>query len=108
MVTIGKESFWHFHSRVFKTDLYFCLDESFDSASSSTVLTKELPNWIALGVSVKVLPGATPAIVRYVGPTEFASGYWIGVELALPRGKYICRFVNDVFLSLPECFAALL
>ena len=28
--------------------------------------------------------------IRYIGPTEFAPGVWIGVELDTPSGTRVC------------------
>ncbi|TYZ58021.1 hypothetical protein PybrP1_012837 [[Pythium] brassicae (nom. inval.)] len=40
-----------------------------------------------LGVGKFINIGNVPGVVRYVGPTEFASGTWIGVELCEKKGK---------------------
>ena len=40
---------------------------------------------VELGRFIKI--GSMPGIVRYIGATSFASGIWIGIELALSRGK---------------------
>ncbi|KAM9409082.1 kinesin-like protein KIF13B [Pholidichthys leucotaenia] len=45
-----------------------------------------LPDWLTEGVYVTV--GSNKAgTVRYVGPTQFAEGVWVGVELDTPVGK---------------------
>lgn len=42
---------------------------------------------VVLGVGKFINIGNVPGVVRYVGPTEFASGTWIGVELCEKKGK---------------------
>ncbi|XP_031784038.1 kinesin-like protein KIF13A isoform X4 [Nasonia vitripennis] len=47
---------------------------------------ENLPDWVSIGESVLVRPYSYSGIIAYVGPTEFASGSWIGVELDAPTG----------------------
>jgi hypothetical protein len=47
----------------------------------------------AVGTFIRV--GDCPGVVRYFGPTQFASGVWIGIELCEPKGKNDGS-VNDV------------
>lgn len=46
----------------------------------------EVPEWLKEGEYVVVGTNKT-GIVRYIGPTAFQEGTWIGVELDLPLGK---------------------
>ncbi|NWR37675.1 KI13B protein, partial [Tachuris rubrigastra] len=46
----------------------------------------EIPEWLKEGEYVTVGTNKT-GIVRYVGPTDFQEGTWVGVELDLPSGK---------------------
>ncbi|TRY86731.1 hypothetical protein DNTS_029013 [Danionella cerebrum] len=46
----------------------------------------EPPDWLKEGEYVSVGANKT-GTVRYVGPTDFAMGVWVGVELDLPAGK---------------------
>lgn len=46
----------------------------------------EVPEWLREGEYVVVGTNKT-GIVRYIGPTDFQEGTWIGVELDLPAGK---------------------
>ncbi|XP_077409329.1 kinesin-like protein KIF13B isoform X3 [Vanacampus margaritifer] len=45
-----------------------------------------LPDWIKEGEFVTV-GNNKRGTVRYVGPTDFAEGTWVGVELEVPAGK---------------------
>ncbi|XP_061667617.1 kinesin-like protein KIF13B isoform X3 [Syngnathoides biaculeatus] len=45
-----------------------------------------LPDWIKGGEFVTVGTNKR-GTVRYVGPTDFAEGMWVGVELEVPAGK---------------------
>ncbi|XP_055969963.1 kinesin-like protein KIF13B isoform X1 [Sorex fumeus] len=57
------------------------LDVSSDSEEAS-----EVPEWLREGEHVTVGAHKT-GIVRYVGPTDFQEGTWVGVELDSPSGK---------------------
>ncbi|XP_035419445.1 kinesin-like protein KIF13B isoform X4 [Cygnus atratus] len=46
----------------------------------------EIPEWLKEGEYVTVGANKT-GIVRYIGPTDFQEGTWVGVELDLPSGK---------------------
>ncbi|XP_053565509.1 kinesin-like protein KIF13B [Bombina bombina] len=45
-----------------------------------------VPDWLKDGEYVTVGSNKN-GIVRYVGPTDFQSGIWVGVELEMPAGK---------------------
>ncbi|KAM4633657.1 kinesin-like protein KIF13B isoform 2-T2 [Polymixia lowei] len=56
------------------------------SDSEDGAVTTVVPDWLKEGEFVTV--GANKSgTVRYVGPTEFAEGVWVGVELEVPAGK---------------------
>ncbi|NWZ71966.1 KI13B protein, partial [Acrocephalus arundinaceus] len=46
----------------------------------------EIPEWLKEGEYVTVGTNKT-GTVRYIGPTDFQEGTWVGVELDLPTGK---------------------
>ncbi|XP_030576763.1 kinesin-like protein KIF13B isoform X2 [Archocentrus centrarchus] len=57
-----------------------------DSEEGDTAASSILPDWLKEGEFVTV--GANKnGTVRYVGPTDFAEGTWVGVELEVPAGK---------------------
>lgn len=55
--------------------------------SSDSEEASEVPEWLREGEYVVVGTNKT-GIVRYIGPTDFQEGTWIGVELDLPSGKW--------------------
>ena len=50
----------------------------------------EIPEWLKEGEYVTVSANKT-GTVRYIGPTDFQEGTWVGVELDLPSGKIRSR-----------------
>ncbi|XP_062293668.1 kinesin-like protein KIF13B isoform X1 [Scomber scombrus] len=58
------------------------ISDSEGDAAATTVL----PDWLKEGEFVTVGTNKS-GIVRYVGPTDFAEGIWVGVELEVPAGK---------------------
>ncbi|EMP32549.1 Kinesin-like protein KIF13B [Chelonia mydas] len=60
-------------------------DEKLEAASDSEDAS-EIPEWLKEGEYVIVGINKTGTI-RYVGPTDFQEGTWVGVELDLPSGK---------------------
>lgn len=58
------------------------LDVSSDSEEAT-----EVPEWLREGEPVTVGAHKT-GVVRYVGPTDFQEGTWVGVELDLPAGEH--------------------
>ncbi|XP_034018775.1 kinesin-like protein KIF13B isoform X2 [Thalassophryne amazonica] len=56
-----------------------------DSEGEAPVVTV-VPDWLKEGEFVSVGTNKS-GIVRYVGPTDFAEGTWVGVELEVPAGK---------------------
>ena len=60
---------------------------AFGSRHDLSRVETPLPDWVIVGESVLVRPYSYSGVIAYVGPTEFASGTWIGVELDAPTGK---------------------
>ncbi|XP_061481800.1 kinesin-like protein KIF13B isoform X2 [Rhineura floridana] len=60
-------------------------EEKLDATSDSEE-TNEVPDWLKEGEYVTIGTNKT-GTVRYVGPTDFQEGTWVGVELDLPSGK---------------------
>ncbi|KFM64006.1 Kinesin-like protein KIF13A, partial [Stegodyphus mimosarum] len=55
--------------------------------SRDTPIDMKLPSWLTVGESVMISPYNKTGVVAYLGPTNFASGPWAGVELDTPTGK---------------------
>jgi len=68
---------------------------AFGSRHDLTRMETPLPDWIVVGESVLVRPYSYSGVIAYVGPTEFASGTWIGVELDAPTGTKIFLFPRN-------------
>ncbi|KAK0163260.1 hypothetical protein PV327_006961 [Microctonus hyperodae] len=62
-------------------------NSAFGSRHDLTRIEVPLPDWVVIGESVMVRPHSYCGVIAYIGPTEFASGTWIGVELDAPTGK---------------------
>ncbi|XP_069559176.1 kinesin-like protein KIF13B isoform X2 [Brachyistius frenatus] len=57
-----------------------------DSEEGDAAASTVVPDWLKVGEFVTV--GANKSgTVRYVGPTDFSEGTWVGVELEVPAGK---------------------
>lgn len=58
-----------------------------DTEDGDTAASAVLPEWLKEGEFVSV--GANKSgTVRYLGPTDFAEGTWVGVELEVPAGRF--------------------
>lgn len=87
---------------------------SFGSRADLNRLTEgAVPAWVVTGVSVNVLSSnpsisQKPGTIAFVGPTEFAPGIWVGVELENAEGKndgsvkgvryFKCRSRHGIFV----------
>ncbi|CAB3256331.1 unnamed protein product [Arctia plantaginis] len=67
-----------------------------------------LQSWMSVGESVQLRLSSSTGVIAYTGPTHFASGTWIGVELDAPTGKndgsvggtryFSCRTRHGIFV----------
>ncbi|XP_025022193.1 kinesin-like protein KIF13A isoform X6 [Python bivittatus] len=84
-----------------------------DVPSSEGTTTEGHPNWLAVGEQVYVDANKT-GIVRYIGPVDFSTGTWVGIELHVQMGKhdgtikgreyFHCKPQHGIFVR-PECLA---
>ncbi|KAM6453880.1 kinesin-like protein KIF13A isoform 5-T5 [Liasis olivaceus] len=84
-----------------------------DVPSSEDTTTEGHPNWLAVGEQVYVDDNKT-GIVRYIGPVDFSTGTWVGIELHVQMGKhdgtikgreyFHCKPQHGIFIR-PECLA---
>ncbi|XP_012274731.1 kinesin-like protein KIF13B isoform X2 [Orussus abietinus] len=85
---------------------------AFGSRPDLTRIEPPLPEWVVIGESVLVRPYSYSGVIAYVGPTEFASGTWIGIELDAPTGKndgavnghryFTCRNKCGIFVKVDK------
>ena len=61
--------------------------------------SKPLPEWVVVGESILVRPYNWSGLISFVGPTQFASGTWIGVTLDAPTGKKVLTFKLELHMS---------
>ncbi len=91
--TSGLKSFkgiLHEEDKEGKTKLSNALSSLSESQERLEILSDseesiETPDWLKEGEYVSVGTNKT-GTVRYVGPTDFAKGVWVGVELDVPAG----------------------
>lgn len=69
----------------------------FGSRYDLTRIEAPLPDWVVVGESVLIRPYSYSGVIAYVGPTDFASGNWIGVELDAPTGNFT-ELYNEILL----------
>lgn len=71
------------------------LESISDLEEGDEVASDVLPDWLKEGEFVSVGTNKS-GTVRYVGPTDFAEGTWVGVELEVPAGeKRNSRYCSD-------------
>uniref|UniRef100_A0A8C5WZ12 Kinesin family member 13A n=1 Tax=Laticauda laticaudata TaxID=8630 RepID=A0A8C5WZ12_LATLA len=81
--------------------------------SSEDTISEEHFNWLAVGEQVYVDDNKT-GTVRYIGPVDFSTGTWVGIELHVQMGKhdgtvkgreyFPCKPQHGIFVR-PECLA---
>lgn len=64
-------------------------------SDSEEGLDAPLPDWLKEGEYVTVGTNKM-GTVRYVGPTDFAKGVWVGVELDVPAGMLCSLYLRSV------------
>lgn len=70
--------------------------------SSDSEEASEVPEWLKEGEYVTVGTNKT-GIVRYIGPTDFQEGTWVGVELDLPSGE--CGLWRRLGVAAEVCWS---
>ncbi|XP_073985612.1 kinesin heavy chain 73 isoform X1 [Rhodnius prolixus] len=62
-------------------------DNHTEDETEHVIKETPIPEWVCLGESVQIRPYNSTGVIAYIGPTEFASGTWVGVDLDAPYGK---------------------
>lgn len=68
-----------------------------DSEEGDEAASAVLPDWLKEGEFVTVGTNKS-GTVRFLGPTDFAEGTWVGVELEVPAGKKTLLLISYLFL----------
>lgn len=58
-----------------------------DESDTRPVKEEALPEWVCVGESVLIRPSNASGVIAFLGPTQFAPGVWIGVDLDAPTGE---------------------
>uniref|UniRef100_A0A2H6NCX9 CAP-Gly domain-containing protein n=1 Tax=Micrurus carvalhoi TaxID=3147026 RepID=A0A2H6NCX9_9SAUR len=84
-----------------------------DVPSSEDTISEGHSNWFAVGEQVYVDDNKS-GTVRYIGPVDFSTGTWVGIELHVQMGKhngtvkgreyFHCKPQHGIFVR-PECLA---
>jgi len=59
-----------------------------DECDNRPVKEEVVPDWVCVGESVLIRPSNQSGVIAFLGPTQFAPGTWIGVDLDAPTGKH--------------------
>lgn len=57
-----------------------------EDATCEDATSEEYQNWVAVGEQV-CIGNNKPGTVRYIGPVDFSTGTWVGIELHCQMGK---------------------
>lgn len=61
--------------------------------------SESCPEWLKVGESIQLRPSNQSGVISYLGPTQFAAGLWVGVELDTVPHTFL-----SVFGYLPHQF----
>ncbi|XP_069361242.1 kinesin-like protein KIF13A isoform X4 [Maniola hyperantus] len=98
----------HAHVRALRDTPASSTERIGDEECSESGRFNTVPEWVTLGESVQLRLSSSTGVVAYIGPTHFAPGLWVGVELDAPTGKndgsvggaryFNCRARHGIFV----------
>ncbi|XP_015261843.1 PREDICTED: kinesin-like protein KIF13A, partial [Gekko japonicus] len=85
-VIVKKDSCCQAHADSFLAN-DFTGKNNLDISDCEDATSEEYPNWVAVGEHV-CIGNSKSGIVRYIGPVDFSTGTWVGIELHFQMGKH--------------------
>ena len=73
---------------------------SSNNAASTSEFVTNLPDWMTVGEHILLRKSNLSGTIAYIGPIDFASGMWIGIELDAPVGKNHKICVTNISTNL--------
>ena len=58
------------------------------------------PDWLKVGESIQLRPSNQSGVVAYLGPTQFAGGLWVGVELDTVPSHLLAFTLSYIYIWL--------
>ncbi|XP_052740010.1 kinesin-like protein KIF13A [Bicyclus anynana] len=102
----------HAHVRALRDTPASSTERIGDEECSESGRVYTVPDWLTVGESVQLRLSSSTGVVAYVGPTHFAPGLWVGVELDAPTGKndgsvggtryFNCRARHGIFVRVDK------
>ena len=60
------------------------------------------PEWLKVGESIQLRPSNQSGVISYLGPTQFAAGLWVGVELDTVPSHLLSSYLCLAYTLVPS------